>query len=330
MTHNAKTIEELFTSAASLRISQKRRGDDRYKGDAGYWDGGRCEYGGAHNLQEDCQTLAKFFDDITELKNAKVKLTTFNNQAEFEKNKQNLLSKVNQALGGLQMKTDDFRRETEALKTDIEKVAYSEAKELQKLNQEERKLQKEIEENERKARNETDPDKKKKHINDFIQAIKDKLENKPPRQKKQIPGSNGTDPFGSSGSKAPNPLNPFQTDPNSNPNQNFFQNKHLIIITAELKNKLGEYTKELEKKPEPRELTEAERKRIENLAEERILKRAEFLIVAVIFYFNIYLPEQQRQQLEMQIQETINKTEGNPIQQEALENQKENLDKAIN
>jgi hypothetical protein len=36
MTHNAKTIEELFTSAASLRISQKQRGDDRYKGDAGY------------------------------------------------------------------------------------------------------------------------------------------------------------------------------------------------------------------------------------------------------------------------------------------------------
>ena len=30
-------------------------------------------------------------------------------------------------------------------------------------------------------------------------------------------------------------------------------------------------------KPEPRELTETERKRIEALAEERILKRAEFL-----------------------------------------------------
>ena len=76
--------------------------------------------------------------------------------------------------------------------------------------------------------------------------------------------------------------------------------------SAELKNKLGEYTKELEQKfepwqrgtlilvlialllvsiylltkkekPEPRELTESERKRIEALAEERILKRAEFL-----------------------------------------------------
>jgi len=34
--YNAKKIEELFTNVASLRISQKRRGDERYKGDAGY------------------------------------------------------------------------------------------------------------------------------------------------------------------------------------------------------------------------------------------------------------------------------------------------------
>jgi hypothetical protein len=31
------------------------------------------------------------------------------------------------------------------------------------------------------------------------------------------------------------------------------------------------------------------------------------LVAAVIFYFNVYLPDQQRQQLEMQIQETIKK-----------------------
>ena len=86
--------------------------------------------------------------------------------------------------------------------------------------------------------------------------------------------------------------------------------------SAEIKNKLGEYTEQVENKtkelapyytnlepwkrglilivlalfllfaiyqltkkerPEPRELTEAERKKIEILAEERILKRAEFL-----------------------------------------------------
>ncbi len=76
--------------------------------------------------------------------------------------------------------------------------------------------------------------------------------------------------------------------------------------SEEIKTKLGEYTEQLESKlepyqrgtiilvlitfliisiylltkkehPEPRELTESERKRIEALAEERILKRAEFL-----------------------------------------------------
>ena len=76
--------------------------------------------------------------------------------------------------------------------------------------------------------------------------------------------------------------------------------------SAEIKNKLGEYTEQLESKlepwqrgtlilvltalllasiylltkkehPEPRELTDSERKKIEIQAEERILKRAEFL-----------------------------------------------------
>ena len=76
--------------------------------------------------------------------------------------------------------------------------------------------------------------------------------------------------------------------------------------SAEIKNKLGEYTEQLEQHletwqrgalilslitllvisiylltqketPQPRELTETELKRIEALAEERILKRAEFL-----------------------------------------------------
>lgn len=59
----------------------------------------------AHNLQEDCQTLGKFFGDITELKDARKKLITFNSQEQFESNKRHLLNKANQALNGLQMKT---------------------------------------------------------------------------------------------------------------------------------------------------------------------------------------------------------------------------------
>ena len=105
MTHTAQSIEEIFTRIASIRISRKRSGDELYKGDAGYWDGGRCEYGQAHNLKEDCQTLSRFFTKISELKNARRKLTSFEDKEEFEKIKQDLISQCDTAIAGLQVKT---------------------------------------------------------------------------------------------------------------------------------------------------------------------------------------------------------------------------------
>ena len=286
-------IETKFREIASLRISKKRRNDEQYKGDAGYWDGGRCDYGMAHNLQEDCRTLAKFFGDITELKDARRRLTTFNNQEEFDKTKQNLLAKANQAVNGLQMKTgastsvggiciiwadfsnylnqiiDDFRREVESLRNDIERVPYNEAKELQKLNREETRLKKEIEENERNARNETDPEKKKKflflveeaktkwkkvierkkqlkssnlgdnldpdkHISDFFNELEGKLsgKNRPPkgsRTPNSDPKSSGSSLGG--GGKT-DPQDPFKTNPNQNPKDWFQENKSLIILSS--------------------------------------------------------------------------------------------------
>lgn len=215
--YNAQKIEQLFVQTASLRISQKRSGDSRYTGDAGYWDGGRCNYGGAHNLREDCETLGKLFDGITELKNTRQELTKFDNQEEFEKSKQNLLNKTNQAINNLKMNTggstsvggvciiwddfesyvntivDDFRREIESLKRDIERVSYNEAKELQKLNREERKLQKEIEENEKKAQNETDPEKKKKFM--FLASQAKEKWKKVLERKKQLKSSSLGDNF---------------------------------------------------------------------------------------------------------------------------------------
>src|SRR5439155_3615972 len=146
------------------------------------------DYGGAHNLKEDCQKLSELFSGITEFRNCRKELVNFNNQEEFEKSKQKLLTKVNEAINGLQMITsnnssvggvciiladfehfvspvvDNVRKEIEMLKSDIERVSYNEAKELQKLNSDERKLQKEIEENERKARNEPDNNKRKQFI----------------------------------------------------------------------------------------------------------------------------------------------------------------------
>jgi hypothetical protein len=182
MTHNAQSIEEIFTRKARIRAGK------HIQGDGGYWAGGRCEWGGAHNLREDCQTLAKFFDDTTELKNAQKDLINFNSREEFDKNKKDLLAKTTQAINGLSVSTGsstyvggvciiwkdfsefldsiigDFRKEIESLKGDIENAQYEEAQELALIEQKEGELKQEIEENERKAASETDPDKKRKFI----------------------------------------------------------------------------------------------------------------------------------------------------------------------
>ncbi|WNE40199.1 MAG: hypothetical protein GBAus27B_000266 [Mycoplasmataceae bacterium] len=186
--YTPKSLEGWFKGIASIRISRKKNNDSHYVNDAGYWEGGRCNWGGAHNLKEDCEKLSKFFDGIAELRNTRQELVKFINQKEFEQNKKALLTKTDNAIKGLNMKTSNttsiggvcciwsdfkshfdtqitnFRNEVERLKADIERVPYNEAKELQKLLSEERKLVKEIEENERKARNEPDENKRKQFI----------------------------------------------------------------------------------------------------------------------------------------------------------------------
>ena len=76
------------------------------------------------------------------------------------------------------------------------------------------------------------------------------------------------------------------------------------------------------------------------------------LLVGLGFYFLVYLPQEEQKKLEMQIQTDINSLQtiqpqdyssmlnrlqsyrqwanGSPIQQEALENQRENLEQAVN
>jgi len=195
--YTPKFLEAWFKRIAFSRMSQKKAGKNEYQNDAGYWDGGQCNWGANHNLQEDCQKLAQFFTGITELKNARSELLKFNNQQEFETNKQTLLTKTNNAINGLKMKTsnnssiagiciiwndfakelneiiDIFRADVEHLKKDIEHTTFNEMKELKKLLSDERKLQNEITENERKARNETDENKRKKFIF-FANEAKDK------------------------------------------------------------------------------------------------------------------------------------------------------------
>jgi hypothetical protein len=292
--YTADFIERKFKGISLARANQKRNGDKRYSGDAGYWDGGRCNYGAAHNLQEDCQRLASFFTEITELRNVRKELINFTNQEEFEKIKQDLIVKTERFLNGLNMKTgsstsiggvciiwadfaeffnsmiNDFRKELEMLKRDIEVVAYNEIKELKKLEADERKLQKEIEENERKARNEPDKDKARKfvfladqakdkwkkilsrkkelkssrlgdnfdpdsHIDNFLKIVEDKLtgKNKPqrPAPHQPKPRQSSTN-FNNSNSNNSSSQNPYSnTNPSSiKEEKTFFQNYWKEIV----------------------------------------------------------------------------------------------------
>ena len=183
MGYKAEEIERKFRSVASVRIWSKK---SEHAGDAGYWTGGRCDYGGAHNLKEDCQLLAKFFDKITELKNAKSRIIKFDSQEEFEKNKQELTRQCQEAINGLQVRTgastsiggvciiwgdyaehlegliSAFRRDLESLSGEIGRIPYDVGKKLKKLKIEEKNLKRTIEENLKRANLEKDPQKKRK------------------------------------------------------------------------------------------------------------------------------------------------------------------------
>ncbi|CAI2187229.1 8990_t:CDS:2, partial [Funneliformis geosporum] len=233
-----KITKELILNILKAKLNTKTAKPSNYQGQRKVFIRERVAYDRlAHNLKEDCQTLAKFFDDTTELKNAQKDLINFNNREEFERNKQNLLTKTNQAINGLSVRTGsstyiggvcDFRKEIESLKRDIENAQYEEAQELALIEQKEGELKQEIEENQRKAAkkkkqlkisNLGDNFNPNKHIEDFIKAIEDSLSggNTPKNNPFQTPNINS--PSGNSnprtGGRTRNPLNPFQQTQNT-------------------------------------------------------------------------------------------------------------------
>ena len=97
---NKNKISGKFTNSSDLQNrffaegEERRKKRDKESGDAGYWTGGKCNWGGSHNLQEDCEELAKFFnnansiaDDVNEIKLAA-------NEEIFNQKKQALISKI--------------------------------------------------------------------------------------------------------------------------------------------------------------------------------------------------------------------------------------------
>lgn len=96
---NAEKMKNNFFANAENR----RKAGDKAHGDAGYWNNGRCNWGGTHNLQEDCEALAQFFnrtasitDDINE-----IKLSA--NEQTFNQRKQAIIAKVKELSGKCQV-----------------------------------------------------------------------------------------------------------------------------------------------------------------------------------------------------------------------------------
>ena len=187
------TTEELVRSFQ--KVARIRKGNKNFANDAGYWDGGRCEWGGSHNLKEDCETIANSFNKINSLKEIKEELQKCTSKNEYDIKKSNYIRKCDEILSGLQMKTGSAssmfwiciiwnhkdtnktveskvkvaREELQKLKTNLEKEDYKWVQEIKELNLEINKINQRMEENKRKAMKETDPVKKAA----LIQAIEE-------------------------------------------------------------------------------------------------------------------------------------------------------------
>ena len=90
-------MKDSFFAHTTVRQAQK------ISGDAGYWTGGQCEWGGSHNLQEDCEELAKFFNSIANISEDIDKIRLSANEEVFSSNKQQLISKLRGLIGKCQV-----------------------------------------------------------------------------------------------------------------------------------------------------------------------------------------------------------------------------------
>ena len=169
-----------FTNATDLKnrffaeTEERRKAGDKTSGDAGYWTGGQCEWGGSHNLQEDCESLAQFFNNANSIADDVGEIKLSANEQIFNQRKQVLVNKVKDLLD--KCKTSDsysvasvcciwndyfgsflkpfletFSTKLSIQLTSIEKLEPRQQKELLQLEQEARELQSSYEDNVKKA-----------------------------------------------------------------------------------------------------------------------------------------------------------------------------------
>ena len=263
---NFTSVENLksnFLKITKPRQESKESGNSAFKNDAGYWQGGRCEWGGTHKLDEDAEVLAKFFNSIANISKDIDKIRLSANEEIFKSNKQQLISKLQSliskcqvtsatSVGGiciiwndffgnfLKVFLDGFNEKLQKQLTAVEKLEPKHQKELLDLESQARATESAHKENLQKANDETDPTKKAEFIVLANRAardaerIKQKIKTNPLMEvsnfsylddlKKLTKGNVPRQTSSSSG-------NPRNTNPsNSNNPQQLFNQQQLIFV----------------------------------------------------------------------------------------------------
>lgn len=212
MTYTAQEIEKQFRN-----LGRSRKGRKKYSNDAEYWDGGQCNWGGCHNLEKDCQTLAGSFSKMESLREIKEELKKCTNKSEYDAKKSNYIRKCEESLSGLQKKSasssmfgvcciwsdegmdkhvisklENFSNDLVKLKGELERESYKWVEELNQLNLEIGKLEAEIQKQRKEVLDEKDPIRRAK----ILQLIEDngKILEEKYRKKQQFANKFNFDP----------------------------------------------------------------------------------------------------------------------------------------
>lgn len=205
---NTQDLIKSFLRITGARQQAKARGNNDYAGDAGYWEGGRCNWGGSHKLEEDAEQLANFFNSVADISNDINNIKLSANEQAFNSNKQQLVSKIQGLISKCQMTSyysvasicciwndffgiflkkylDNFSAKLRRNLTEVEKLEPKHQKELLDLEKEAREAESAYKENLEKANNETDPVKKAEFVvlankaSKKAQELKRRIKNNP-------------------------------------------------------------------------------------------------------------------------------------------------------
>ena len=177
---NAEQIKNRFLAHTSIRQAQ------RVSNDGSYWTGGNCQWGGSHNLLQDCQQLANFANSTATINNDIQEMTLSTDEQTFNSRKQQLISKLqeninkcnvtsssslasvciiwNYFFGFVKGFAEGFRQKLQQQLTQLQSIEPIHQKEILRIEAEIKEAESKYQENFAKAERETDPAKKAKFM----------------------------------------------------------------------------------------------------------------------------------------------------------------------